>query len=63
MLKLQHIATFKERVNLDLSKPETFSAYNGNSSRFSQSNVFHIQHMPALEYKDNILIFLLKLKF
>ena len=62
-LKLQHIATCKERVNLDLSKPVSFSTYNGSSSIFNQSNVFLIQHMTVLEYKDNILIFLIKLKF
>lgn len=63
MLKLQHIATCKERVNLDLIKPVTFSTYNGNSSTFNQSNVFLTQHMPALDYKVNILIFVIKLKF
>lgn len=63
MLKLQPTAICKERVNLDLSKAVTFSTYNGNSIIFSQSNIFIIQHMSALEYKDNILIFLRKLKF
>lgn len=34
MLMLQHTATCKERVNLDLSKPVSFATCNGNSTIF-----------------------------